>query len=398
MAAQSFFHTSLHTLAQLPRLLKYSFLPVADGAYSQFSLQRLLVMLLFWPLFLFYLLVTALGLALDHLLFPGFRQVSIRNPLFVIGIPRSGTTFLHRLLAGDDSRYTTMTLQELIFAPSISQRMFWRRLASVDRGLGAPLQSLLGWLEQRLFSQLDGVHSTRLNDPEEDYLTLAPILHCFLLILPFGDPALMRLSRFDVSASEREKKILIEFYRGLMQRHLWYHCSRHGIEKSFLSKNPSFTPMAKTLRQGFPDARFIACVRNPDKAVPSQISSILIGARLFSGRVKLDWWRRELVSMLTFYYQHLLQLQAEMPQQQWALARMEQLAGAPGATVTALYQQLQLEASANYESWLQLEDERARQFRSGHHYQNQQLGISHQLLQQQFAFAYQQLGYPLTEL
>lgn len=381
------------TLTQLPRLLRTSFLPVQNGPYPRFSLQRLLVMAVFWPVFLGYLGITWLCLALDHLLFPGFRRINIKQPVFVIGIPRSGTTFLHRLFAGDRQRFTTMTLQELLFAPSISQRMIWRLLAKLDACLGSPLQKVLRWSENKIFAGLDGVHNTRLSDPEEDYLALIPILQCFLLILPFGDPELMRLSRFDTQASPQQKQNLIRFYRGLIKRHLYVH----GADKTFLSKNPSFTPMLQTLANGFADARFIGCVRNPNQAVPSQISSILIGARLFSGSTNTNWWRDELMSMLAYYYHHLLTALPATAKSNQALVKMEQLSSQPLQVIDKLYQQFGLSLSNGYRQWLKQEDEKAQRFRSGHHYQMQQLGITRQQLHHHYQSIYRQLGYALPE-
>ena len=40
----------------------------------------------------------AVSLLLDNIFFPKYRRVEIKNPVFVIGHPRSGTTFLHALL------------------------------------------------------------------------------------------------------------------------------------------------------------------------------------------------------------------------------------------------------------------------------------------------------------
>ncbi|RLT93966.1 sulfotransferase family protein [Ketobacter sp.] len=380
------------TLTHIPRLLRYSFLPVADGAYSRFSWQRLLVMLLFWPLFAGYLLITGLFLWLDHCFFPQFRKVEVRAPVFVLGIPRSGTTFLHRLLAGDQERFTTMTLWELIFAPSITQRALWRGLGTLDRLIGKPAQRLLGWIENKIFSGLDGVHSTRLHDPEEDYLALIPVLQCFLLVLPFGDPRFLDLSRFDDAASAQQKSRLLRFYRGLIQRHLYVH----GVDKIFLSKNPSFTPMLNTLASGFSDARFIACVRNPNQAVPSQVSSILVGARLFSGHVDTGWWRTHLMDMLAYYYQHLMRHLPALLQAH-SVVRMEQLAADPQQHIEQLYRAFGLTPSHTYQHWLQAEADKARHYRSGHQYQGHRLGISADALFTQFNFVYQQLGYEAAE-
>ena len=381
------------TLAQLPRLLRYSFCSVNDSAYRQFSWQRLLVMALFWPVFLIYLMITTVCLWLDHLLFPGFKNIAIKAPVFVIGVPRSGTTFLHRLLSGDQQRFTTMTLWELIFAPSIIQRKIVNILTALDALIGKPCQRLLTWTENKIFSGLDGVHATRLRDPEEDYLALIPVLQCFLLVLPFGDPRFLQLSRFDDEATPEQKYRLLSFYRGLMQRHLYVH----GQHKTFLSKNPSFTPMLNTLALGFPDASFIACVRNPNQAVPSQVSSILVGARLFSGHVNTSWWRTHLMDMLVYYYQHLMNELPKFPESQHYLVRMEQLASAPQQTVNDIYRQLRLASTPTYDSWLQAEADQARSYRSAHHYQGQQLGIPAETLLTKFQFVYQHLGYEAAE-
>ncbi|MCI5208435.1 MAG: hypothetical protein D3910_06485 [Candidatus Electrothrix sp. ATG2] len=44
-------------------------------------------------------LFTAITLWADRLFYPHYRKVTINKPVFIIGHPRSGTTFLHKLLA-----------------------------------------------------------------------------------------------------------------------------------------------------------------------------------------------------------------------------------------------------------------------------------------------------------
>ena len=44
--------------------------------------------------------ISAATLGLDHLFYPRHRKQPIDRPIFIIGNPRSGTTFLHRLLLG----------------------------------------------------------------------------------------------------------------------------------------------------------------------------------------------------------------------------------------------------------------------------------------------------------
>ena len=67
------------------------------------------------------------GFLLDDLFFRGYRNITVRDPLFVVGLPRSGTSFLQRVLAQDSERFTTLRLWELILAPSVTERMLARR-------------------------------------------------------------------------------------------------------------------------------------------------------------------------------------------------------------------------------------------------------------------------------
>ncbi len=372
------------------RLFVRSWCPDYGGAVKGVSPRRWLVMALFWPLFGLLQAINGVGLMLDYLLFPDFRRVRVREPMFVVGVPRSGTTFLHRLLAGDRERFTTTALWELIFAPSISQRWFWRGVGRLDALVGAPLSRLFFRLERRVLGGLDDVHQTGLRDPEEDYLALLPVLGCFLLVLAVPDPALWRLTYADRDLPAAEKRRLMAAYRRFVQRHLYFH----GEHRTFLSKNPSFTPFMATLAEAFPDARFIGCLRNPTAAVPSQINSIVIGGKLFDGRDTADYWREGFLAMLDYYYRHLLEQLDGLPEGRGALSVMETLAAAPGESVSGFYRAFGWTPSPTYRAFLEGEDRRAAGYRSGHRYSLKNLGVDPDRLEQTFGWVYERFGYP----
>lgn len=365
--------------------------PRYDGAVSGVSPRRWLAMALFWPLFALVQGINGAALLLDHLFFPDFRRVAVREPLFVVGVPRSGTTFLHRLLAGDRQRFTTATLWELIFAPSILQRRFWLGVGRVDRLLGRPLGRLFFRLERAVLGGLDDIHSTGLRDPEEDYLALVPVLGCFLLVLAVPDPRLWRLTFADRDLPAADTERLMRAYRRFVQRHLYVH----GEHLTYLSKNPSFTPLMAALAEAFPDARFIGCLRNPTAAVPSQINSIVVGARLFDGRDTAAYWRRGFLEMLDYYYRHLLEQLERLPEPRRALSVMETLAAAPRATVEGFYRQFGWQPTPEYEAFLAIEEERAQRYRSNHGYSLASLGVSAGQLREHFGWVYERFGYPL---
>jgi len=52
---------------------------------------------------------------LDGIVFPDLRKVEVREPIFMVGHARSGTTLTHRLLSLDSGRFSSFVLYELYF-------------------------------------------------------------------------------------------------------------------------------------------------------------------------------------------------------------------------------------------------------------------------------------------
>ena len=75
-----------------------------------------------------------LGLFLDEILFPNWKDEKIVQPLFIVGNARSGTTFLHRLLTQADNNkvFTTIRTWELLFAVSVTWKMLFWLLYKID--------------------------------------------------------------------------------------------------------------------------------------------------------------------------------------------------------------------------------------------------------------------------
>jgi hypothetical protein len=333
--------------------------------------RRLVMLAGFVPLFLAVQTVHWLCFLLDDLLFPSYRRIEVREPLFVVGIPRSGTTFLHNVLARDEARFTTPRLWELVLAPSIVQRKVVRALARVDGWLGRPLGRLLGRLEAAVFRSLDDVHPVTLDSPEEDYFALLPAFACFLLVVPFpAHPAVWRLARFD-EQPESERRAIMGFYRSFLQRHLFVH----GTDRRVLSKNPSFSPMIRSLREEFEDARVVFCVRDPVKAAPSLISSLQGGSRLFGYDAADPAVRERLIEMLKYYTEHAIDTLPAWPRDRQAFLRMRDLVRDVRATVLGLYERFGFEADPAFRSALDEEYERSRRYRSGHSYTLEQVGL-----------------------
>ncbi|MFT4767440.1 MAG: hypothetical protein ACI8RN_000566 [Glaciecola sp.] len=253
---------------------------------------RRIALLLVFPLFMAVQLLHWACLALDHVFFPAFRRQPIRQPVFVLGVPRSGTTFLHRALA-NDAAFTTTTTWELLLAPSLCQRYLIRTLIAFDKRLGAPLAHMLRWLVKRGGRNLEAIHAVSLDAAEEDYLALLPAAGCFFASLAFpASTPLAALGDFSTLFEGRRGR-LIDHYHALMQRHVYAHGGRQ-----LLSKNAAFASWADALQARYPDAIMVLCIREPLHAISSQLSS-LQPARLFFGT---DPKGEELPRLFRHYY------------------------------------------------------------------------------------------------
>jgi hypothetical protein len=340
-------------------------------------------MLGFIPLFALVQGIHWLGFLLDDLLFRGWRRVPVREPLFVLGVPRSGTTRLHQLLARDP-QYTTFSTWECLFALSVTERRFWLTLARIDAAIGRPGARTLKWVERHVFSGLDAVHAMSLSTPEEDYFALMPILSCFILALPFpAAPHLWRMGRFDRELSPAERGQVLDFYEACLKKHLYVH----GAEKRLLSKNAAFAPMAGSLAERFTDARFVVCLRDPIETVPSQLSAIASGLAFFGVPPDSPVIRDRLVDQLAFYYCNLDRLARAQPADRCATVTLPQLRSGLAQTLTAVYDRLGLPMDRAFERLLRDEDESARRYRSGHSYSLEQFGLVPARIEARFADA-----------
>jgi hypothetical protein len=358
------------SLTDLLRLSYRTFIP--GPGHCRPSLRRLLIMSGFIPLFAAIQGIHWIGFLLDEIFHRGYRRVEVREPLFVLGVPRSGTTYLHRVLA-EDSCLTTFSTWECLFAPSVTQRRFWLGLGRIDARVGRPLGRLLARIERHAFKGLDAVHPMRLCDPEEDYFALMPVLACFILILPFPRSDLLwRMGAFDRDMPEPERARLMDFYHRCLQKHLY----THGQDKRLLSKNAAFAPLAGSLAAHFPDARFLVCLREPEATLPSQLSSLEAGIKFFDVPSATPDFRERLTDQLGFYYNNLERALGDLPEDRCAWVTMRALQSDLARRMLAIYAQLGLPASAGFRAAIARHATEAGAYRSPHGYSLDQFGLS----------------------
>lgn len=336
------------------------------GAYKAVRNRLLLMALWGWAS------IHRLAMRLDDWLDPTLAETAVRRPLFVIGVPRSGTTLCHRLLAADREVFTTMPLWELLLAPALCEKRLLRRLRKCDRLLGGPLSALLDCLQRRFAGNFDAIHATDLFAPEEDYLALLPYGGCFLEVIARPkSPRVWRLGHFSSQLREAEQQRLLGLYRKIIQRHLAFR----GPDRRYLAKNPSLTSWLPGLANAFPDACFLGLRRDPERVVASQLSSL---------RDAMAWWGHDVrdpaivdsfVDLLASYWRTLESARAGADASRYRLLEYDALVGDALAVLRQTLIDWNYHVAEDDWTWLSVACRRQSRYRSQHRYRLEDFGL-----------------------
>lgn len=237
------------------------------------SLRRLVVVLLVFPSFTLHLLFNRLLLALDRLFFPAFRKVDVEKSVFIIGVPRSATTFLYHKVMEDEEHFHAMKLWELVFAPSILQKYLYIGLHNLFKSMGYPVRSSYRWIDQKLFTKtkMRNIHKTGFFEYEEDEMIFLWNLSSTFLYFFFPmTKDLEKLIYHDRDLPEKIKRANFRYYKNCIKRHKYVY--DRDNQRYYVSKNPTFTPKLNSLYEAFPNAKYITIVRTPLETIPSTIS------------------------------------------------------------------------------------------------------------------------------
>jgi hypothetical protein len=318
---------------------------------------------------------------LDRILFPGLRNVEVREPIFMVGHARSGTTLTHRLLSKDTDRFSSFLLYELYF-PSLLQKKLIRAAARLDaRLLGGFVERRVRAWEERHYGKMRHIHEMGLTIPEEDDIVLYYSMASGFWItkMPYmGDLDFYHMNDWP----ERKRRRINDFYRECVRRQLYLN----GPDRIHLSKNPLYSGRVASLIEAFPGARFVVNVRNPNETVPSLM-------KLMTGAWKQLGWDEErqrrclaFLADLTWHtYRHPLETLEAHPEVRGSVVDYGDLTADPAAAIEQIYEDLDLPLTSEYRELLAGEGKRAHRHRSGHSYSLEEFGLEKDAIRTELA-------------
>lgn len=344
---------------------------------SPFSIRRWAYVIFFTVLFLMFLAFVALGRALDHVFFPGFKQQPLKQPVFIIAPPRSGTTLVQNLLSLDEEHFVHLKMYQTIF-PAVCFQRFFDALGELDEIFGRPFPSLIGWCEKKWFGGWDDMHKMRLNQPEEDD---ALFLYAFeseaiFMLFPFVNE--LWEAGFPDALPPEKRRRLMNYYRSCLLRHL----SANGPARTLLSKATQSSGTVESLREAFPDARFITIVRHPYRSVASHVSLFVPVWQTHSPDIaKNGPVAKAYANLAVEWYKHLFAFRKHIEPERYHCIDYRELVKNPRETVGKVYAHFGWEISPALDAKLAEATRKQGEFKSKHEYSLEEFGLSKEWLQ-----------------
>ena len=308
---------------------------------------------------------------LDILLFPGLRKVEVKEPVFMVGHARSGTTLTHRLMTQDEGRFSCFLLYECYF-PSLLQKKAIRLGAELDRRFlsGRITRRVSAW-EERRYRATRHIHEMSLTAPEEDDISLYYSMASGFWITKM--PYMGELDFYHMQDwPPRKRRRINQFYRECVRRQLYLN----GPEKVHLAKNPLWAGRVASLIEFFPDAKFVVNVRDPRETIPSLLKLMRASWKSLGWDEARQQHSLQVLAGISFSsYRHPLDTLQAHPEVRGAVVDYRDLTADPAATIERLYQDLDLPMTDGFRAKLSSESKRERKHKTGHRYSLDEFGL-----------------------
>lgn len=213
------------------------------------------------------LLLENAQLARERSLHSEIDNENIRNPVFIVGINRTGTTFLHRLMARDPRFWTLLTYE--LMSTSVLPDGDYATMAGTEQD--SRRQFVRDYFEAtNLPENLSGIHPMEMDEPVEDIKLLA------LSFTAWTSNILRNSSQYNEWLEKTGSRHAYLHHRRVLQHFNWQRRMTESTQtdKSWLLKMPFHLMELDHLIATYPDSCFIQTHRAPHEFIGSWISLV----------------------------------------------------------------------------------------------------------------------------
>jgi hypothetical protein len=192
----------------------------------------------------------------DRKRIPGIAAQRIVAPIFILGLPRAGSTFLHNLLSQDPANRAPESWEMILPSPPprAETRDHDPRIAQAEHVLEG-----IGLLAP---SQLDS-HPGGAREPDECHLLMEHVAMGDIL------PGYWRMPGYNILRAGIPQIVAYETHRNVLQ------ALQYGMPgRRFVLKNPGHIFHIQTLLSVYPDALLIQTHRDPARVIASVAAQV----------------------------------------------------------------------------------------------------------------------------
>lgn len=202
-------------------------------------------------------LVSRLRMVNDLRRHPEILDEKVEVAGIILGLPRTGSTIFHRLLAHAPGMTAIRWYEAQNFAP------FPEEEQGDPAGRREYARAMIeGWLTAA--PELASIHPLDPDAPDEEILILGQMFVSTMIEgMAFVPSFTQWLNDYDQSKGHEDLKTILKYLQ-------WQDPTRRG--KRWVLKSPSNLPYAEVAAQAFPDALLIMTHRDPLQTVPSYVS------------------------------------------------------------------------------------------------------------------------------
>lgn len=297
---------------------------------------------------------------------PEILSGEITAPLIILGLPRTGTSFLFDLLAEDPShRYLTNWEATVGQVPPLGNY-------SWDNDPRRKLGRHLLRFQNYLIPQMREIHTFHLDGPEECTSLLMQGFSTLAIAAMFNVPSYSQwLNTADHEPTYRHFKKILQTLQWKYPGERW------------LLKSPSHIDAVDSILKVFPDARFVQTHRDPVKAVASFASLCVAFRGLCSKSVDLHEVGEQALDRLAIDFESYLEVRKQCDGSNFVDLQYRDLVAKPLATVGEIYEHFSLPfspvAQTNMTAYLAKEREGG-----GHQYRPEDFGLSAEGIRDRF--------------
>jgi hypothetical protein len=263
-------------------------------------------------------LCSRLQMKRDRQLYPGIARQEIREPLFVVGLPRSGTTVLQMLLAADPEHRSPLMWEVMTPSPPT--------LADEKRRIQRATQSsnLFNWLAPTFRY----VHAVGAEVPQECVRLMTPTFMSDQFDTMYYVPS------YRAWFFQQDLRPAYEYHRRFLQ-----HLQFRRAASRWILKAPTHMFAMPALLSVYPDALFVQTHRTPVDAMASVSSLITILRSAFSDAVDPFTICRDAIHYWSETMDKFLRERDRLPSKRICDIEYDQICRNPIASVGRIYDQ-----------------------------------------------------------